>query len=79
MFGYLAGLIGLPHPVESARVRSATVTPSTCTSRSSTSIPSRPAPRVVQIEEKDHLFIAVSGQVNVHLRLGTELTARRPQ
>jgi hypothetical protein len=86
MFGYLAGLIVHPHLVEEQTVRIrnghtiAVDVPVDVLASVSTSTRSTPGSRVVQTDEKDplHLYIAVSGQVNVHLTLSEERTADLP-
>ncbi len=86
MFGYLAGLIVYPHLITQDRVivrNGHTIRveiPAEAIMLASTATRSTAGSRVVQTDEKEplHLYIAVSGQVNVHLRLNRELSADLP-
>lgn len=86
MFGYLAGLIVYPHLIDrhAVRIRNGHTirveVPASIIESVSGSTRSTPGSRVVQIDEEDplHLYIAVSGQVNVHLGLREESSADLP-
>ena len=77
MFGFLAGQIVYPHLVESERLRvrnghtvDASV-PISAIDSVRTVVRSRPSSRTITVDEQDptHLYIAVSGQVNVHVSM----------
>ena len=86
MFGYLGGLIVYPHLIDSERVRvrnghtiDAQV-PIDVIAGVRTGTKSPASSRVVSVDEEDplHLYIAVSGQVNVHLDLNHPIHVQLP-
>lgn len=77
MIGFLAGLIVHPHLIEPDRVRVRNghtidaVIPINSIDLARTYVTSRPSSKTITIDDDDptHLYIAVSGQVNIHLTL----------
>lgn len=86
MFGLLGGLIVHPHLVEPTRLRVRNghtidaVIPVERIAGVRSFVSSMPTSRTVQVgvDDPDHLFIAVSGQVNVHVSLDEAIDVALP-
>lgn len=86
MLGFLAGLIIYPHLIEPTRVRIRNghtvevIVPISSINDVRTQTKSLATSRTIQCAEDDdqHLFVAVSGQVNIHLALSEPLKAELP-
>jgi hypothetical protein len=87
MFGFLAGQIVYPHLVEpeQLRVRNGhtvdAAVPISAIESVRTVVRSRPSSKTITLDEKDpeHLHIAVSGQVNVHVTLSHPVHIQLPR
>lgn len=87
MFGFLAGQIVYPHLVEPERLRVRNghtvdaVVPISAIDSVRTMVRSRPSSKTITLDEKDptHLYIAVSGQVNVHVTMLEPISVDLPR
>lgn len=87
MVGFLAGQIVYPHLVEPDRLRVRNghtvdaVVPISAISSVRTSVRSRPSSKTITLDNNDptHLYIAVSGQVNVHVTMVEPITVALPR
>ena len=87
MFGFLAGQVVHPHLVEPDRLRVRNghtvdaVIPIEAIDSVRTLVRSRPSSRTITLDEQDptHVYIAVSGQVNVHVSLVAPIDVQLPR
>ena len=87
MFGFLAGQIVYPHLIEPDRLRVRNghtidaVVPISAIASVAQSTRSRPSSKTLTLAEEDplHLYIAVSGQVNIHVSLTEPISLHLPR
>lgn len=87
MFGFLAGQIVYPHLVEPHRLRVRNghtvdaVVPISSIESVRTMVRSRPSSKTITLDEDDrnHLYIAVSGQVNIHITMSEPIQVDLPR
>lgn len=87
MLGFLAGQIVYPHLIEPDRVRVRNghtvdaVVPISEIDLVRTFVKSRPSSKTITVDDQDptHLYVAVSGQVNVHLTMARPIHVDLPR